>query len=80
MRAAVDVAVDPLVEVDQRPLVAAVADVVELLEQRRRSRAVGVRRPLGGEPRREALEREPHLRQAREVATSTGETKMPRRG
>ena len=80
MRAAVDVAVDALVELDQRPLVAGVGDAGQLVEQRPCDRPVVGVRALGGEAGGEALEREPRLRQAARSPTSTGETTMPRRG
>ena len=68
VRAAVDVAVDALVEVDQRALVGAVVDLLELGEQSVDRLAVGRRRPLGREPRRAGLERVPHLREPGQVA------------
>ena len=81
MRAAVDVAVDALVELDQRPLVARVGEAGELGEQRAGDLAVVVVRTLGGEPRSEALERDSRLRQAaRGRRRRRGETTIPRRG
>ena len=80
MGAAVDVAVDALVELDQRPLVARVGDAGQLGEQRARDLAVVGVRALGGEARGEALERDPRLGEEARSPTSTGETTMPRRG
>ena len=72
VRAAVDVAVDALVELDQRPLVARVGDAGQLGEERARDLAVVGVRALGGEARGEALERDPRLREQREVADVDG--------
>src|SRR5205085_7133066 len=66
VRAAPDVAVDALVELDQQVVV--VARLRELPQERDGGRAIARRAPLGREPRSMGLEREPHLRKAREVA------------
>ena len=65
VRAAVERAMDPLVELDQRPLVAGVGDVVERVEQRAQHGAVVVGDALGREARTHRLERRSHLREAR---------------
>ncbi len=63
--AAVDVAMDALVELDQRALVApCLGERRQLGEERARDLAVVVVRALGREPGGEALEREPRLREA----------------
>ena len=67
VRALVDVPVDALVEVDQRPLVRLVAHVVELLQQDCDGCAVGVRRAFGGQASGARLECESYLRESREV-------------
>ena len=68
VRAAVDVPVDPLVELDQRPLVAAVGDARQLGEERTGDLAVVRARALGREAGREALEHDPGLGERGEVA------------
>ena len=63
-----DVPVDPLVEVDQLALVRAPFVRGELRERNASvSTPVGVVPPLGREPRRLALEHEPHLGKTRDV-------------
>ncbi len=57
VRAAVDVAVDPLVEVDERPLVGLVARRARALRGGGRAPRGRLRRALGGEPRGPRLER-----------------------
>ena len=68
VRAAVDVAVDALVELDQPPLVARGGERRQLLEQRPGNRAVVLVRALCREPGGEALERAPRLGEGGEVA------------
>ena len=66
--AAVDVAVDPLVEIDQRALVVLARRLLELVEQHGTLSAVFGRRPVCCQPRGERLEHEAHFGQTREVA------------
>ena len=72
VRAAVDVPVDALVELDQLALVAGRGDGGQLGEERLDDRPVGVVRALGGETGSEALEHEPRLGERREVADVDG--------
>src|SRR5262245_10586974 len=72
VRAAVDVAVDPLVELDQPALVARGCNRGQLVEEGARDRPVVVVGALGGEPRGEALERAPRLGERGEVADVDG--------
>ena len=67
VRAPVDVTVDALVELDQRPFVAGIADAGQLVQQRPCDRPVLGARALGGAAGGEALERETRLRQCPEV-------------
>ena len=68
MGAAVDVPVDPLVEVDQPPAVVLPGRARELVQQALGLGPVGVVPALGSESRRLALEHETDLRQARDVS------------
>ena len=65
---ALDVAMDALVELDQRPLVARVGEAGQLGEEGAGDLAVVGVRTLGGEARSEALERDSRFREEREVA------------
>ena len=68
VRAAVDVPVDALVELDQGALVVGVVRSREIGEESPRDLEVAAVRALGRKTGREALERDPYLREGGEVA------------
>ncbi len=72
VRAAVDVAVDALIELDQRALVVSLGDARQLGEERARDLAVAGVCALGRLARGEALERDPHLGERGEITDVDG--------